>query len=156
MEWRSDSSVTRAGFVICFSPASPPSLPPSSPPQHLPLAAPNTTLVECGFDATLCGENLADAYVNASAGDVLVLQDGTYTGTTGSHVLVVNMSITVRALNSGRAILDGHGEAPVVRITSGAVVLDGLHITNGYTIGNVSAFFLCPKQNYTPDGRTWN
>ena len=73
----------------------------------------------------------------ASDGDELILEDGTYTGS-GSNVLDIGKSITIRAQNPGQAILDGEEARSVVSITSGTVELIGLHITKG----NVCACFL--------------
>ena len=64
----------------------------------------------------------------ASAGDILELADGTYTGT--SH-LAISKDITIRAQNSGQAILDGENARHVIYITSGTVTLEGLGITKG-------------------------
>ena len=76
----------------------------------------------------------------ASAGDTLVLADGTYTGS-GSDVLTIAKGITIRAQNAGQAILDGETARRVIKITSGTVVLEGLKITRG-SVGNVSARLL--------------
>ena len=70
----------------------------------------------------------------ASAGDELVLADGTYTGS-GTDVLEVSKSITIRALNPRGAILNGQDARRVVYITSGTVVFDGLDITGGRAYG---------------------
>ena len=67
----------------------------------------------------------------ASDGDELILEDGTYTGS-GSNVLDIGKSITIRAQNPGQAILDGEEAQGVVSITSGSVELTGLNITKGY------------------------
>ena len=56
---------------------------------------------------------LQAAYDGADAGDELVLADGTYTGSDnqGDNVLKIGKSITVRALSTGKAILDGEALA---------------------------------------------
>ena len=51
----------------------------------------------------------------------------------GANVLEIGMDITIRAANAGQAILDGEDARRVIDISSGTVVLDGLHITKGYT-----------------------
>ena len=89
---------------------------------------------------------LQAALDGVSAGDELVLADGVYTGS-GTNVLDIGKSVTIRAQNSGQAVLDGGfyrrvvritagpfvRDGRLVRITAGPVVLDGLHITRGYT-----------------------
>ena len=69
-------------------------------------------------------------YDAASAGDELVLKDGNYTGS-GDNVLLIAKDITIRAQNQGMAVLDGENAGPVVRISGGTVVLEGLAITKG-------------------------
>ena len=73
---------------------------------------------------------LQAALDGVSAGDELVLADGVYTGS-GTHVLDIGKSVTIRAQNAGQAVLDGEDARRVVYITAGPVVLDGLHITRG-------------------------
>ena len=87
------------------------------------------------------GAGTVQAALNgASAGDELVLTDGTYTGG-GSNVLEIGKDITIRAQNAGMAVLDGEDVRRVVWITGGTVVLEGLVVTKGY----VSARLLnCP------------
>ena len=81
------------------------------------------------------GAGTLQAALNAvSAGDELVLADGTYTGS-GTNVLEIGKSITIRALNLRGAILDGQNARRGVYITSGTVVLEGLGITRGYAYG---------------------
>lgn len=72
----------------------------------------------------------------ASAGDELVLADGVYTGS-GTNVLHIQKSITIRAQNAGQAVLDGENARCVVLISAGPAVLDGLHITRGTQVGGV-------------------
>ena len=60
----------------------------------------------------------------------LVLEDGLYTGKSGS-VLSISKSITIRAKNPGRAVLDGETKWRVVEISGGNVALEGLNITGG-------------------------
>ena len=66
----------------------------------------------------------------ASAGDTLVLADGTYTGS-GTNLLEISKDITIRAHNSRQAILDGQNAQCIVYIASGTVALEGLDITRG-------------------------
>ena len=51
------------------------------------------------------------AHDDATAGDTLVLADGTYTG-----ALIISKSLTVRALNSRKAILDGESSTGPVQL----------------------------------------
>ena len=79
-----------------------------------------------------------EALAAAAAAGEFVLADGTYTGTSGEaegtdNVLIIQMDVTIRAQNAGRAILDGEQTRRVVYIDGTAsVVLDGLVITGGY------------------------
>ena len=74
---------------------------------------------------------LQDALNDASAGDELVLANGTYTGS-GSNVLEIDKDITIRALNPGQAVLDGGNARRVIYISSGTVALSGLNIIQGW------------------------
>ena len=89
----------------------------------------------------------------ASAGDVLVLADGTYTGSYNTHIMLrIGKSITIRALNPGMAILDGENARRVVEIVNaGTVVLDGLHITRGFCNSCVRAHTPAPPHPHRPD-----
>ena len=83
------------------------------------------------------GAGTLQAAVYAStAGDVLELADGTYTGN-GTNVLLISKDITIRAKNAGQAVLDGENARRVIKITGGIVVLEGLKITKGKS--NVSS-----------------
>ena len=73
---------------------------------------------------------LQTAINSATAGDILVLADGTYTGS-GGNVIEISKDITIRAQNSGQAILDGENARRVIYISGGNVVLEGLKITKG-------------------------
>ena len=73
---------------------------------------------------------LQAALTTANPGDELVLADGKYTGT-GANVLQIDKDITIRALHSGQAILDGEIAFRVIDVGSGTVVLEGLNITKG-------------------------
>ena len=59
---------------------------------------------------------LQTALNNANAGDELVLTNGTYTGS-GTNVLEIGKSITIRALNPHGAILDGQNARRVMSIS---------------------------------------
>ena len=77
------------------------------------------------------GAGTLQAALNAASdGDELVLADGTYTSS-GTNVLEVGKSVTIRALHARGAILDGENARRVVSITSGTVVLEGLDIARG-------------------------
>ena len=77
------------------------------------------------------------AHDAASPGDVLVLNDGVFTSSSGASVLSITKSITIRALNPGQAVVDGENARRGIHITSGVVVLHGLNVTKGSTSGNV-------------------
>lgn len=109
-----------------------------------------TTIVACGSNAATCGANLATAYANAADGDVLLLQDGTYTGS-GTTMLTVSKSITLRAQTPGQAVLDGQNARRVLRVSSGTVVVDGLSITRGsVSAHSPGIIFLCPRWKTFP------
>ena len=59
-----------------------------------------------------------------------------YTGS-GSSVLHIAKSITLRAQTPGKAILDGNNERTVIHITRGTVKLQGLVITRGLATNEV-------------------
>ena len=71
---------------------------------------------------------MQNALASASPGDELVLEDGTYQL---SSNISISKDITIRAENSGQAILDGGNSAQVMYISSGTVELEGLHIRKG-------------------------
>ena len=81
------------------------------------------------------------ALASALSGDTLMLADGTYTSSSGvgTHAFHIDSkSLTLRALNPGRAVLDGQGTRGVLFVGIGQdasqfVVLDGLTITGGAT-----------------------
>ena len=131
----------------------PPSKPHDSFPSH-PVQAPpppglqRTKLELAGNDAALVHlsvRRLATTTVSpgagtlqaaldaASAGDILELADGTYTGS-GAQVLQISKDITIRARNYGQAILDGENARRVIKITSSTVVLEGLGVTKGSSV----------------------
>ena len=97
---------------------------------HSPARRLATTPVSPGV------ETLQNAVNAASAGDTLVLADGTYKSYTDAfcyscNMLEISKHITIRAQNSGQAILDGENARRVIYITSGTVTLEGLGITKG-------------------------
>ena len=59
---------------------------------------------------------LQAAYDAASAGDELVLKDGTYTGSPSNRnaVLEISKDVTIRAQNARMAVLDGEDARRVV------------------------------------------
>ena len=114
----------------------------NEPPPHRPPRVPAKDLVPLGWHTarrltvTLVepGAGTLQAAVDAaSAGDELVLKDGTYTGS-GDNVLHIAKDITIRAQNAGMAVLDGEDARRVVYITGGTVVLEGLAITKGHSV----------------------
>ena len=99
------------------------------------------TVVQPGYGT------LQAAYSAADPGDELVLADGTYTGNAGSagihdNVLVIDKDITIRAQNTGQAVLDGQDTRRVLYIGNSTVFLQGLSITKGNARQNVRAHFL--------------
>ena len=74
--------------------------------------------------------SVQDALSSASDGDVLLLKGGTYAL---ESTIAIDKDITIRAENSGQAILDGGNDKRVISISSATVVLEGLHITKGST-----------------------
>ena len=111
-----------AGGSLEDCPSPPPPPPPLPPPRQ--LATVNVSP----------SDNLQTKLTNAGAGDTLNLADGTYTGSGNNvNVLEISKDITIRAQNSGQAILDGENARRVIVITSGTVTLEGLNITRGYT-----------------------
>jgi hypothetical protein len=114
--------------MIVLDPAEPSSTALKSPPSglaHPSMRRLATTTVSPGAGT------LQAAHDAATAGDVLELADGTYTGN-GADVLLISKDITIRAKNAGQAVLDGENARRVIEITSGIVVLEGLKITKGY------------------------
>ena len=81
------------------------------------------------------GENLQTVINSASAGDEIVLADGTYTGSgtnqRGDNMLYIDKDVTIRALHAGGVVLNGEDARRVIYIASGTVGLDGLNITRG-------------------------
>lgn len=77
-------------------------------------------------------DDLVAALTNATAGDELVLADGTYKP---SATLDINKDITIRAMNEGRAVIDGQNARRVLLLQGGVVHLDGLNITGGHVNG---------------------
>ena len=75
---------------------------------------------------------LQAAVTAASAGDELVLKDGTYTGSS-ENVLLIGKNLTVRAQRPGMAILDGRDARRVIQVVNGTVNFEGLIITKGRT-----------------------
>ena len=85
------------------------------------------------------GAGTLQAALNAASdGDELVLYNGTYTGS-DTNVLEISKSITIRSLHPRGAILDGENARRVVSITNGTVVLEGIDVTRGHTVTDVSA-----------------
>ena len=60
-----------------------------------------------------------------------MLGDGVYTTGSGNELMEINKDITIRAQNSGQAVLDGQDARRVVHINGGTVHIEGLNITNG-------------------------
>ena len=117
-----------------------------------------TLHVPCGSDSDECGRNLALAYRALASvprpNAELVLADGTYTASAECRalesgctaLLEIAISVTIRALNPGKAVLDAQSSGQAVRrgirITGGTVTLHGLVVVNGGTVhdSSVSGF----------------
>ena len=101
--------------------------------------------VQCvGLDEAMCGTNL-DAALSGTA-DEVVLQDGTYAGST----FTIDRDVTLRAQNVGQAVLDGENTRRVMTINSGTVIVEGLSITKG----SVRCPFHEPSSD-APSGRNY-
>ena len=84
------------------------------------------------------GISTLNAIVAAVNGEKLVLADGTFTDTTthtqfeGASIAAVSKSLTIRAQNAGKAILDGQNARRAFRVSGSAtVVLEGIVCING-------------------------
>jgi hypothetical protein len=80
------------------------------------------------FIDVAAGDDLVAEVNRAASGAELILADGTYL-LSGS--ISIAKDITIRAQNSGMAVLDGGDAVRVMSITGGTVLLDGLVITRG-------------------------
>ena len=84
-------------------------------------------------------DKLTSVLANASDGEVIVLGDGTYHvgGSNEGEAVdaIITKSITIRALNNGKAILDGRSEVSVLTIDApnATVTLEGLVLTRCLT-----------------------
>ena len=68
------------------------------------------------------------AVITNNPNALIVLADGIYTP--GSELLIAH-SVTLRAANTGMAILDGQNTRRLLKITGGDVTIEGLVIRNG-------------------------
>lgn len=85
-----------------------------------------TVTVLCmGLSPSECGDNL-NAELAGSA-DELILEDGTYAGSTFS----VSRNVTIRAQNTGKAILDGERKREVLTLDAGIIIVEGIDVTRG-------------------------
>ena len=66
---------------------------------------------------------------STSVGDEILFEDGMYISSCTHGVLSIARNITIRALNPGKAVLDGRKSMRVIFIVDGAVLLDGLKFT---------------------------
>ena len=81
------------------------------------------------------GDDLVSAVANAASGSEIVLADGTYNL---ASTISIGKDITIRAKNTGMAVLDGQTSVRVLHISSGNVQLIGVNVTRGSTSDNVS------------------
>ena len=123
------------------SPPSPPLVPWTPSKPSMPLLMPS---LPPGSRQVRPGESLQDVLVSSAAGAVILLADGTYTGATTFHhpytgtteaVLHIEKDVVLRALNPGRAVIDGERVRRILNIDRAAsVALIGLHLTRGFAI----------------------
>ena len=109
-------------------------------------------LVACGIPFTNSATTtvypgsgtLSRAISDAAPGEVLLLEDGTYTAADGAPIstadaaasaIRVDRPLTIRAKNLHMAVVDGEGKRGVMLISATAkeMTIEGLHITGGYT-----------------------
>ena len=79
------------------------------------------------------GDDLQAIITAAAPSTTLLLGDGIYAPEYNSEkALYIGKSLTLRAVNSGKAIIDGQTRRQTIYIqNAGNVELDGLHITRG-------------------------
>ena len=99
--------------------------PDSAPPFSRVTRRLTQTIVPPGVDT------LQHAFNAAAAGDVLVLQNGNYTGSGSNGVLTIDKDITIRAEGGTSPIIDGENVRRGILIENGNVVVEGLAIANG-------------------------
>jgi hypothetical protein len=76
------------------------------------------------------GDDINTVLSGASGGDTLVLADGTHTL---SAEISITKEITIKAANSGLAIVDGDNSVRIVTVSADVTVrLEGLEIQNGF------------------------
>ena len=87
-----------------------------------------TITVDAGGGADYTG--IQDAVDNATAGDVVVIAEGTY-----FESVVVNVSVTLQGEASHLTVISGDWTAPVVHVTADDVVIRDLGVTVGLGAG---------------------
>ena len=100
-----------------------------------PLEEAGVWIVKCGNDPKQCYQNLQAAHDNATPGDVLQLENGTYAGSPqGSEtMLTIGKNLTLRAQHPRQVVLDGQQVRRVLNASGSiAVQLEDLDIVNGY------------------------
>jgi hypothetical protein len=73
---------------------------------------------------------IQEAIDNASTGDTILLENGTYTGS-GNYNIIVNKSVTIKAAPNANPIINAEGQGRIFDITADNVILNGLTITGG-------------------------
>ena len=108
------------------APPAPPGSPPSLPPPPDPPLAPGTLRVRTTAQLQEALDDPSAAVVELSSGEYKLLSE-----------LSISRSVTVRAVTSGDAVLDGQNQVRVINVDGPAamtVVLEGLVITRGNAI----------------------
>mmetsp|Transcript_72619 Transcript_72619/g.121143 ORF Transcript_72619/g.121143 Transcript_72619/m.121143 type:complete len:522 (-) Transcript_72619:402-1967(-) len=77
-------------------------------------------------------DDLVNAVMRASPGDMLTLKDGVYSTT---RTLQISKPITIRAVNPGKVEIQGGGTHLVLNVTGTRATFHGLNITGGNRLG---------------------
>jgi hypothetical protein len=81
---------------------------------------------------------IQEAIDNASSGDTILLENGTYTGVGNRGIYVYNKSVTIKAAPGANPIINAEGHGIIFYIIADNVRLDGLTLTGGG--GNIPDF----------------
>ena len=116
-----------------------PVMPPSPPRPPLAPNSPAAPPLNSASHFVRPTDDLVAALAGASAGDVIVLADGTHTPAADSDTaLVIGKDITIRAQTSGKAIIDGQKSRRLLRLTGGSIRLEGLQLIRGHVWKNTA------------------
>ncbi len=75
--------------------------------------------------------DLATAIAASEDGDAIRLLAGRFTGSGNTSLAPITRSITIRGAGAKASVIDGEGDASLLRIESAAVVLEDLALVNG-------------------------